>query len=758
MPFISKSSFFIIAFFVPLIGLAQNDRVVTGKVTEKSAKGLTPLVGAHVHWTDSLQGTFTSKDGSFMLKVPNNENLKLVFSYIGYKSDTLQYLGQEQINITLKPTIELGGVQIEARKNSTELSTIKIVTTETIGQKELLKAACCNLSESFETSASVNVAYSDAVTGAKEIQLLGLSGIYSQIMTEQIPNMRGLAVPFGLTYIPGPWMESIQVTKGSGSVANGYESTTGQINVEYLKPHTAPSFYVNGYAAESGNSEINLITARKVGKISHGSVMFHASNMPNQWDHNVDGFLDMPKTRNLNLLTRLSFNDSKRFEGQFVIKGINELRRGGQLDQGWSKELTDNGLYGIRIMTNRLEASSKTGMVFPEKPWKSVGLILSGSYHKQDSYFGRKTYDAQQGGFYGSMIFMSIFGTTNHKWKAGIDMRADFSEEFYMKYPYYKEEYVPGAYFEYTLDLDSKFGLIAGIRGDHHNEWGFFHTPRLHMKYNFTENIILRASAGKSFRTPNLFSDNLSMFASSRKITLYETLQPEKAWNYGANFTWKFRAFWREGSISLDYYITDFINQMIVDYYSYPGEIALYNLDGSSTSKSFQAAFNYEVFKRFDLRLAFKQDRVKTQYATGMFDKPLLPKYRGLINLAYATRTESWRFDFTIQLNGQSKLGVFEENSMIYHQGHNGHEPQVGTDNMTPNFITMNSQVTKVFGKKWEAYAGVENLTDFVQDLPVVGYDEPFGTEFDATNVWGPVMGRKIYIGFRYTLNQKTEQ
>lgn len=738
-------------------GLCQNNPNVSGKVTEKSPNGLTPLVGAHVHWADSLSGTFTSKDGSYSLPVPSRGNLSLVFSYIGYAPDTVPYTGQSTLNISLKSAIELGGVQIEARKNSTELSTIKIISTESIGQKELLKAACCNLSESFETSASVNVAYSDAVTGAKEIQLLGLSGIYSQIMTEQIPNMRGLAVPFGLTYIPGPWMVSIQVTKGSGSVANGFESTTGQINVEYLKPETAPALYVNGYAAESGNTEINLITSKKLGKITHGSFMLHADNLPVQWDHNNDGFLDMPMTRNLNLLGRVSYNDGERMEGQFMIKGISELRRGGQLDQGWSNSFEENGLYGIRIMTNRLEASSKTGMIFPETPWKSIGLILSGSYHQQDSYFGRKTYDAKQGGFYGSLIYMSILGTTNHKWKAGLDMRADFYEEFYMKYPYYKEEYVPGAYFEYTLDLNGKFGMVAGIRGDHHNDWGFFYTPRMHLKYNFNENMILRVSGGKSLRTPNMFSDNLSMFASSRKITLYEQLLPEKAWNYGANYTWKFRVFWREGSISLDYYITDFINQMIVDYYSYPGEIGLYNLDGKSTSNSFQAAFNYEVFKGFDLRLAYKKDRVTTDYKIGTLDKPLLPDYRGLINLAYSTRRETWRFDFTTQFNGKSRLGVYEANSSLYHQGHNGHEPQVGTDNITPKFITYNGQITKIFNKHWDVYLGVENMTDFVQDLPVVGYDNPFGTEFDATNVWGPVMGRKIYAGFRYTLNQKKE-
>ncbi|MFM7177097.1 MAG: TonB-dependent receptor [Bacteroidota bacterium] len=734
--------------------VAQN--AVSGRVFESNNGTKSPLVGASVYWSGTQIGTTSGADGSYTINIPSNPDF-LVFSFVGFMSDSIKFNGQTTLDIILKSSVQLQGVQIQGKRDAVEISTIKTINIEQIGQKELLKAACCNLSESFETSPSVNVAYADAVTGAKEIQLLGLSGIYAQIMTENIPNMRGLASPYGLSYIPGPWMESIQVTKGSGSVANGFESTTGQINVEYLKPENAPKFYLNLYGAESSNHEINVITSAKTGEHTTGSVMLHADNMPLQWDHNHDGFLDMPLTRNLNALARLSYNDGKKFEGQFMIKGLNELRRGGQLDQVWVSTPDIANGYGTRINTNRIEVSSKTGMIFPETPWRSVGLILSGHYHQQDSYFGLKTHDAWQTGFYGSLIYMSIFGTTDHKWKAGLDMRSDFMEEYFLDYPYYKEEYVPGAYFEYTLNVKEKFGVVAGIRGDHHNQWGFFATPRLHMKYNFTENLIVRASAGKSFRTPNLFTDNFSMLATSKRITLYEELQPERAWNYGANLTWKFRLFWRPGSFSFDYYITDFINQMVVDPYTYSEITAIYNLPGSSFAKSLQATFNYELFKRFDLRLAYKQDQVETDYISGRAKKPLIPDYRALINLAYESRKEDWRYDFTLQMQGKSNLGVTKEEAPLYQQGHDGHAPQIGSDNLSPAYITINGQVTKVFNKKWDAYVGVENLLDFRQDLPIIGFENPFGTYFDATNVWGPVMGRKIYLGLRYSINQKKQ-
>ncbi len=593
----------------------------------------------------------------------------------------------------------------------------------------------------------MNVSYSDAITGAKEIQMLGLSGIYSQLMTENIPSLRGLAGTYGLSYVPGPWMESIQITKGSGSVANGFESTTGQINVEYLKPDAAEKFYLNGYAASTGNVELNAHKKFRVSESANSILFFHGENMSAKWDHQDDGFLDKPLMTNLNVFNRWDIRNGNKFEGQFGIKAIIEERRGGQTSYHWGDEVDTTTGYGVQIKTKRIEAFSKTGLIFPETPWKSAGLILSGSVHDQESYFGLKTYQGNQKSAYASLIYMSIIGTTNHKWKTGLDFRFDDYRESYLKLPYDRTETVPGLFAEYTFNHRDLFGAVAGSRVDYHNNWGWFYTPRLHLKYNFTPEIIVRASGGRSFRTANVFADNIAIMASSRDLTILEKLRPERAWNYGANFTAKFNAFYRPGSFSVDYYLTEFSNQVIVDAYSSTDQIQIYNLDGKSYSRSFQIAFNYEAAKRLDVRLAYKNDDVFVDYLGVTSRKPLVPENRALVNVAYETRNEKWRFDVTAQYQGTSKLSYVSADAP-QHPG-NG-ESQV-KNNLSPEFVTINNQLTYVL-KAWEIYAGVENLTGYQQEITVMGADDPFGPFFDATNIWGPVMGRKIYAGFRYSI------
>jgi len=736
-----------------IVSTTMNGQNVEGFVygNNEQDKIVTPLPGASVFWLVNLEGTSAGTDGSFILRTPPSLPAKLVVSYVGYQNDTVLVNSyDEKLKIILKGSIALKEFVVEGKQEATIVSTIKTINSEQIGQKELLKAACCNLSESFETNPSVTVSYSDAITGAKEIQMLGLSGIYSQVMTENIPAVRGIGSAYGLNYVPGPWMESIQITKGSGSVANGYESFTGQINVEYLKPDKADKFYLNLYGASTGNMELNLHRAFDVNSNWKSVLFIHGENSPFKWDHQDDGFLDMPLVTQGNIFNRWSYNDGKKFEGQFGVKVLAESRNSGQVDFDKSRDLGTTNQYGVEIKTKRFEAFSKTGLIFPETPWKSAGLILSGSFHEQNSFFGLKTYDGKQKGFYGSLIYMSIIGTTDHKWKAGLDLRYDDYNEEYLLQPFNRNEVVPGLYAEYTLNIKEKLGVVAGSRIDHHNEHGWFYTPRLHAKYNFTPDVILRASGGHSFRTANVFSDNIAIMATSRDLVIAENLQPEEAWNYGTNLTAKFRLDYRPGSVSVDYYITDFTNQVVVDTYTSMNEINLYNLKGNSYSRSFQIVLNYEVLKRLDFRIAYKNDDVVTDYNGTSYTKPLVAKNKGLLNISYLARKEKWRFDFTTQYEGEKKLAL----SINEVPDSPGHGDQQIKDNTSPEFYVFNGQITRIF-KSWEVYAGVENAGDFRQENPVIHADAPFESGFDATNVWGPVMGRKIYMGFRYKINDK---
>ncbi len=705
------------------------------------------LPGASLYWLGTTTGTTSSSDGSFKISVPDYLPAKLIVSYVGYHSDTITITAAGKIEILLKRSVALSEVTIEGRQESTQISTIKTINTEQINQKELLKAACCNLSESFETNPSVNVSYSDAITGAKEIQMLGLAGIYSQIMTENIPANRGLGGTYGLSYIPGPWMESIQITKGSGSVANGYESTTGQINVEYLKPDKADKLYINGYAASTGNTELNAHQKFKVSEKASSILMFHGENMKTEWDHQNDNFLDMPLMHNFNLFNRWSVSDGQNYEMQFGVRGITEQRRSGQTFYKYGDDADTTSGYGVQVKTNRIDAFSKTGLIFPSTPWRSLGLILSGSYHDQNSYFGLKNYDGTQGSFYGSLIYMSILGNTNHKWKAGLDFRHDDYDENYLSNSYLRTENVPGVYAEYTLNLNDKFGAVAGGRADYHNEWGLFYTPRLHLKYNFTSDIILRTSAGRSFRTSNVFADNIGIMASARNLVITEKLNPERAWNYGVNFTAKFVSLDRPATFNIDYYVTDFSNQVIVDTYSSPDDILIYNLDGDSYSRSFQVSLDYEAMPNFNVRVAYKNDQVVMSYSGVPSQKPLVPEHKGLVNLAYSTKKENWRFDLTAQYHGETKL-VYT----ISEELHPGHSETQVKNNKSPEYITLLGQITHIFNKKWEVYLGGENLTNYRQESIVLNATDPFSPGFDATNIWGPVMGTKIYAGFRFKI------
>ncbi|MBL0343564.1 MAG: TonB-dependent receptor [Bacteroidetes bacterium] len=737
--------YWIVLIFLPQSIYAQYG-TVKGNIFEYATtpQSKSALIGASIFWKGTTIGTTSDLNGHFSLDIPDKLPLQLVVSFVGFNSDTLTVVNLNEINIFLKPAISLSEFIVEGRQDAIMLSTIKPINVEQIGQKELLKAACCNLSESFETNPSVNVSYTDAITGAKEIQMLGLSGIYSQVMTENIPNVRGLASVYGLNYVPGPWMESIQITKGSGSVANGYESTSGQINVEYLKPEKADKFYINGYGASTGNLELNIHKAFKVSDKVNSILFLHGENMQTKWDHQNDKFLDMPLVSQANVFNRWSYNDGKKFEGQFGVKAIYEKRRSGQTFYKWNDTADSTSGYGVQITTKRIEVFYKSGMVFPATPWKSAGLILSGSFHDQNSYFGIKTYTGNQKSAYGSIIYMSIIGNTNHKWKTGIDWRHDIYNEKYLLAPYLRTENVPGIYAEYTFNRNEKFGFVAGSRLDLHNDWGLFYTPRLHMKYNFSPDVIFRLSGGRSFRTANVFSDNIAIMATSRDLIIEEELKPERAWNFGGNFTALFKAFYRPGSFSVDYYLTDFSNQVIVDMYTSDNEIQIYNLQGNSYSRSFQIAVNYEVFKRFDVRLAYKIDDVTMDYNGISSRKPLVPQNRSLLNISYASKNESWKYNFTTHFQGQTKLGLATTADV-----NNGNDQE--SDNKSPAFFTFNAQITKVI-KQWDIYLGSENLSNYRQPNPIINANDPFGPGFDATNIWGPVMGRKIYLGFRYSI------
>ena len=732
----------------PITDTINKGKAIKGVVLETNKKGVfTPLAGATIVWQGSTQGVSTDNNGVFNI-YQHEQHQHLVVSYAGYKSDTLTITDNNELKIILAANKLLKEVTVTSRQRSTYLAALNPIRTLIMTDKELFKAACCNLSESFETNPAVDVSYNDAVTGSKQIQLLGLSGIYTQLTVENLPGPRGIATPLGLNSIAGPWVESIQLTKGIGSVANGYESIAGQINVELKKPENSEKLFANVYVNDQGKTDLNLNLAKKLDKKWSVGLLLHDDFLNNKkLDFNKDGFRDLPTGNQFSFINRWKYDNEKGFLTQFGFKVLTDRRTGGELDFDPGKDKLSTSKYGLGMNTDRYEAFAKIGYVFPQKKYKSIGLQLAAISHKQDDYFGLTTYSATQQNFYGNLIYQSIISSTIHKFRAGISFLHDNYNEQFNNTVYKRTEIVPGAFFEYTYTPTEKFSAIAGIRADHNNLFGTFVTPRIHLRYEPIEGTTFRVSAGRGQRTANIFAENSGVFASARQVQIIGSgygkaygLDPEVAWNKGISVDQKFKLMHRDGSLSFDYFRNDFNNQVVVDLET-PGAASFYNLQGKSYSNSFQAELNWELIKKLDLRLAYRYFDVKTTYGGKLLERPLIAQNRAFANLAYGYK--GWKFDYTINYNGKKRIPGTQTNPLAYQR-----------DTESPDFVLMNAQISKTIGKKHPSdfYIGAENITGYHQKNAIIAADQPFSKYFDASLVWGPLSGRMLYAGWRLKL------
>ncbi|MFN8356700.1 MAG: carboxypeptidase-like regulatory domain-containing protein [Spirosomataceae bacterium] len=720
--------------------MAQN---LKGIVFEKKSDGKTEaLVGATVRWLNAKTGIITNLEGKFELP-KKTENHQLVVSFVGYRADTFMVHSLDYLTVVLQSESNLQEVTV--RSTATSIDRLNPIKTEILTTKALAKAACCNLSESFETNASVSVSYSDAITGTKQIQMLGLAGQYVQINTENIPTIRGLNNTFGLNYIPGTWVTSIDVSKGVGSVVNGPEAMAGAINVELAKPDAPEKLYLNSYFNSFGRGEINLNLAKKINNKWSLGLLTHGSTLQTRLDKNKDGFLDLPLFSQVNGVNRWKYQ-TERWMAQFGVKALYEDRLGGQSTAHWNKaeNFVGKPVYAFGSTTKRVEFFSKTAQLFPEKPYKGIGLIINALAHQNDSYFGYRNYSGKQQSLYGNLIYQNIIGTTTHSYKIGSSFLLDDYTERYTDSSFVRREVVPGIFGEYTLAIPEKVTLVLGGRVDFHNLFGTIFTPRAHVLFHLPNDDHLRLSAGKGWRTPNSIAENFGMLVNSRALVFTGKLQPEEAWNFGAGYTHEFELLGQPADLSLDYYYTDFQRSLIVDMEN-SQYIRMYY--GVQTSHSFQVEANVQPIKNMEIKLAYRRYEVKNDIRTFGNETTLLPKMfvnpdRVLFNIGYATKFEKWKFDFTWQWNGKRRIPDFS----------NGH---VHSASATPvyasAFSNINAQVTKNF-KTWAMYVGGENLGNYTQTNPILGSNDPFGSSFDASMVWAPVIGRMVYVGMRYKI------
>jgi outer membrane cobalamin receptor len=753
---------------------------VRGFVYEKNEAGQKlGLPGANVYWSGTSKGTFTDESGKFRLSASANAD-RIIVSLLGYHRDSVKInAGTKELEIELKPAVNnLSEVQIKASSGNAFISKLNARPTTVITTGELQRAACCNLAESFETNASVDVSYSDAVTGARQIQLLGLSGIYSQIMTENVPLIRGLATPYGLNYIPGSWMESIQVAKGTSSVVQGYESITGQINVENKKPETSEKLFVNLFGNSNLRFEANADGAVRINDRLSTSVLVHAADFRNKFDRNDDGFMDLPRLTTLTGFNRWDYIISDKWVSRLGVKYLYEERNGGQMDfakDGFAFDTNGitNGskLYGIGVTTNRLEVFWKNGLMFHNGGQSSVGLIVSGINHLQDGFYGINKYHGHEQNLNVNLIYTSKLKGDRHRISAGASYFIDdYSENFLQTRLAYRYQYLPdtiaptdedlftlvgdslvtyvmdrsewaaGAFFEYTYDICNKFTLIAGLRGDYNSRFGYLVTPRLHLRVNILKDLTARGSIGKGYRSPNLLAENNAVFVSQRALYFAPDLGNEAAWNYGLNLTWGFNLFSNRSELSIDAYRTSFEKQVVVDQDSLPTAVFFYNLNGKSYANVIQLQWTVTPVKQFSVTAAFRINDVKITEGGTLKSKAMVNQYKGLLSLSYATKFEKWKFDLTGQLNGPARLPDTRKMPDFLRR-----------PDYSPVWFNLLGQVTRKF-KHFDVYIGGENLTNFRQTDPIVEYWKPYHTHFDASMAWGPITGINVYAGVRYTL------
>lgn len=730
-------------------------QTITGRVydgTDGADGTKTPLPGASVYSPETSAGVTATGDGSFSI-TPGSGARRLVVSFVGFASDTVAIaeMSNNYIEVVLYPTeSQIDDVVVTGTAAGVVSPPLVTQKMDMITKTGLLKMACCTLADSFENSATVTVGFTDAVSGAKQVQLLGLAGIYSQMMAENIPTMRGLASTYGWNYTPGQWLEAIHISKGASSVINGYESISGQMNLEYKKPDNTEDLFINLFGSDDEMFEANVTAATRVGKKQLWTgLLLHGAIEDKAHDHNHDGFMDMPRRKIVNAYNRWSYySDNGRMESRTGVKFLYEDRRGGQT-MGHGMEHTGD-LYRTDITNRNITVENKTGFVVGQREGQSIGIITAFTNHEQRSGFGLKSFGGEQNSFYTNVLFNSSLGSAAHTYTAGASFTWDnyqvtFEDRSPLtlteKTPLDRRETVAGAFAQYTFAPGDKFTLMLGARGDYNSEYGWLFTPRANIRWAPVQAIVLRASAGRGFRSPNVIAENIGLLGSSRRINVgsIDALDIERAWNMGGNATF-YIPIWsgRLATLSLDWFHTMFQNQAVVDMERDPGEVWFYNLDGRSTADVWQADLNISPFEGMELLAAFRYNDTRITYSDGgvrhTVEKPLMSRYRGLINAAYATRFRKWVFDATVQINGPARLPSL-----------NGYG---AAEERSPVFPVWFAQITKNT-KRFDIYVGVENIFNFTQRNPIMGADAPFAAGFDSSRVWGPLMGRRFYAGIR---------
>ncbi|POY36429.1 hypothetical protein C3K47_11840 [Solitalea longa] len=729
-----------------IVGFDVNaQQILKGRVFELNPeKKEIPLAGASVSWINTALGVSTSTTGEFTIKADGITDRRLVISFVGLQTDTVLVDDSKEIKIVLVTGgRQLDEVVVTHQRESTMIS-VQPRKTEIFTSKELKKAACCNLGESFQTNTTVDVTYRDGVTGSKELQVLGLAGSYTQLLTENAPVITGLGSTYGLYGIPGTQIDQIHIVKGPGSVIVGPESISGMINVELKDPMRTDNLFVNGYLDAYARAELNVDKTFKLNKDLSTLFSFHIDRFKQKMDQNGDSFLDMPMLQNINVLSKWKYESGNGWFSQNSVKYLNEERMGGQQSFSFGQKQGDLSAYGQQLITNRLELYGRTGFVVPTGNSKSLGLQYTYVLHDMDGFYGLRSNNGRQQSLNLRLIYNQAIGKLNSI-NLGGSYRLDKINEQFGNLQLNNDLNMPGVFVEntFTSTGDRPLSIVTGLRADWAN--GEFNlTPRGNVKWSVDKNTDLRFTMGTGFKSVNILAENVNIKVSNREIVIEEPLKLEKALNYGFNANRKFELDYRSGSIGIDLYRTQFSNKIIPDYDTDPSKVYFHNLTGESYANNVQVEASYYLLKPVELKLSYKYLDVYRETNGQRFTEPYVSKHRAVASLFYETFDRRWNANFTWQWFGSKRLPYLNE--AYQHEISDYKE-------FSKSYSTINLQLTRHW-RNFELYMGAENLFDFRQQNYIVGSGDPNTGFFDASYIWGPIEGRRIYTGFRYKIDR----
>jgi outer membrane receptor for ferrienterochelin and colicins len=719
-------------------------QTVNGRVLNQNGE---PLPGATITWLQTGKGTQTDAEGLFSLQAEGLTDKRFAASFVGFKPDTASAGGIFFYEIVLAPQY-LDAVEVSARKPGIYISILQPIKTEVITQAELKKAACCDLAGCFETQGTVQPQTTNVLTNSRELRILGLSGVYNQLLVEGMPLIQGATYTYGISSIPGVMVDNIFVAKGANSVLQGFESISGQINVELKAPEKTDPLQINAYINTFGERHFNAAAAVPLGKNQkwHSLTALHVVQPAGKIDGDGDSFLDLPRLTRYAVFQKFTQGNAQEtgWSTQTGFRYVAEDRTGGQTFFDPETDLGTTRAYGQTVRIRQPEWYAKTGYRFNER--NRIAFSASAFHHDQESWFGITRYTAAQTNLYANLQYEYNWGKA-HDLKAGLSYRyqnlnesilfTDNTLQRTFDGDYRRQDRIPGIFAENIFAFD-RIKIIAGLRADKHPDFQPAITPRILFRYDMGEHTILRASAGRGWRMVNLFAENIGLLAGSRDVVFEENLLPERAWNAGFNLIHNLDKGILQGYLSADLYHTRFQNQFFPDYDTRPDLAIIRNFTGVSISNGVQAEAVLRFWETTEAKISYNFLDV---YRIENGDKnvlPFNPAHKLLLAGSYEPKSRAWHFDANMHWYGAQRLPFTGNNPADFR-----------APEQSPAFALLNAQFTKVWSGL-EVYIGVENVFNFRQLQPLLNWQNPFDRYFDTAFVWGPVRGREGYLGLRW--------